>query len=340
MAISINDLYDDDDLEVVDQPQNQDEPIQEPEPPKNDDDDSFMTDFLRTKGISDPNKIKFEDENHNIIERSWNDLTREEQINILNTPLEQPSQNVNNNENQLTEEEIQFINLIRQNNQTPQQYLDSLQTPQEPVYKIDDLSDDELYLIDFESRVGELSDEQAAQVLASAKQDEDLYKKQVEGIRKEYKEREDYQQNQEKMELEQQQQEAYNQYQDAVINAIDSFNSIGNLDLNFDDSDKNELAEFMLNQDEQGSNYFYKALQDPETLVKAAWFILNGDEAFNNISDYFINQIKTVSENQYKKGYEEGKKGVNPTRPNVVIDNSKNKSSRNYTSINDLYDED
>lgn len=68
-----------------------------------------------------------------------------------------------------------------------------MQTPQEPVYKIDDLSDDELYLIDFESRVGELSDEQAAQVLASAKQDEDLYKKQVEGIRKEYKEREDYQ---------------------------------------------------------------------------------------------------------------------------------------------------
>jgi len=30
-------------------------------------------------------------------------------------------------------------------------------------------------------------------------------------------------------------------------------------------------------------------LQDPETLVKAAWFILNGDEALNSISEYFIN---------------------------------------------------
>jgi hypothetical protein len=45
-----------------------------------------------------------------------------------------------------------------------------------------------------ESRVGELSDEEAAQALAIAKQQsEELYKKQVEGIRKEYKEREDFQ---------------------------------------------------------------------------------------------------------------------------------------------------
>jgi len=45
----------------------------------------------------------------------------------------------------------------------------------------------------------------------------------------------------------------------------------------------------MLSQDENGYNYLYKALQEPENLVKAAWFILNGEEAFNNISDYFTN---------------------------------------------------
>ena len=43
-----------------------------------------------------------------------------------------------------------------------------------------------------ESRVGEISDELAAQALNSAKQNEELFNKQVEGIRKEYKEREDY----------------------------------------------------------------------------------------------------------------------------------------------------
>jgi len=45
----------------------------------------------------------------------------------------------------------------------------------------------------------------------------------------------------------------------------------------------------MLSPDEAGNNYLYRALQDPETLVKAAWFILNGDEAFNSITDYFTN---------------------------------------------------
>jgi hypothetical protein len=45
----------------------------------------------------------------------------------------------------------------------------------------------------------------------------------------------------------------------------------------------------MLLRDETGNNYFWQALQDPDTLVRAAWFVLNGEEAFNNISDYFIN---------------------------------------------------
>ena len=104
-------------------------------------------------------------------------------------------------------------------------------------------------------------------------------------------------------------------------------------------ADKEELASFMLSRDEAGNNYLWQALQDPETLVKAAWFILNGDEAFNNISDYFVNQIKLVSENQYKKGFEEGKNGKTPSRPQVVISNKQNKHHQ-YNSINDLDDDD
>jgi len=72
-----------------------------------------------------------------------------------------------------------------------------------------------------------------------------------------------------------------------VVDAINEFTSIGNFDLNFEDSDKEELAEFMLSKDQTGKNYLFEALQDPETLTKAAWFILNGEEAFNTISDYF-----------------------------------------------------
>ena len=342
MPIGIYDLDDDDVLEPRQevqnpppggQPEHQDEPGQQ---------DDFMSDFLKTRGIDDIQKIKFEDDEGNIEERSWDSLTKEEKFNILNTPLSQED-NIHSEDNSLTEEEMQLISQIRQNNLTPSQFIEQVRGEnyqQEPQYKIDDLSDDELFLLDLESRVGELTDEMATQALTSAKQNEELFKKQVEGIRKEYKEREDYQLQQQEAEVEQQQQEAYNRFQDAVIESIDQFNAIGNLDLNLEDSDKEELAQFMLSRDEAGNNYLWQALQDPETLVKAAWFILNGDEALNNISDYFIKQIKLVSENQYKKGFEEGKQGKNPSRPEVVINNKQNNHRTSYNSINDLDDDD
>jgi hypothetical protein len=50
-----------------------------------------------------------------------------------------------------------------------------------------------------------------------------------------------------------------------------------------------------------------------------------------------------VSENQYKKGFEEGKQGKNPSRPQVIINNNKNNKNnqvRSYKSINDLDDDD
>ena len=337
MAIGIDDLDDDDILQPGEKQVDVTPPPMEEVPSQEDD---YIQDFLKTRGIDDYSKIKFEDENNQIIERNWKDLSKEEKFNILNTPLQEETSVEDNN--QLTSDEINLINQIRQSNMSPEDYIKQFSSsePVEPQYKIDELSDDEVYLLDLESRVGELSDEDAVQALTNAKLNEDFYKKQVEGIRKEYKEREDYQNQQEQASLEEERQQAFQEYQNKVIDAIDNFNSIGNLDLNFEDNDKEELAQFMLSQDENGVNYLYQALQEPETLAKAAWFILNGEEAFNSISDYFINQIKLVSENQYKKGLEDGKKGIS-SRPTLVIDNSKKTNvHRQYKTIEDLDDED
>lgn len=330
MAIGINDLDDDDIILPEDQ-----EPVVNPTEPKQE--DNFMSDFLKIKGIEDPSKIMFEDDNNQIVERNWNDLTKEEKINILNTPLEI----TNEDNNDLTEEEITLLTQIRESNMTPTEYIKSLfaGVTQDPTYSIDELSDDELYILDLESRVGELTEEQAIQALNIVKQqNEELYKKQIEGIRKEYKEREDLKNQQAQAQLEQEQQEAYNAYQEKVVNAINDFSSIGNLDLNFEDSDKETLAEFMLGQDEAGKNYLYEALQDPETLTRAAWFILNGEEAFNSVTDYFKNQIRLISENQYKKGLEDGKKEVS-SKPSVVINTTKN-AHRQFNDIYSLDDDD
>ena len=339
MAIGIDDLDDDDILEPGQQP-----PIQEPpanEPPAQEPEGDFMSDFLKTRGIDDINKINFQDDEGNITERSWNDLSNEEKLNILNMPLEEKHED---NNNDLTEDEISLLTQIRQSNLSPTEFLQQIagtQVETTPQYKIDELSDDEVFLLDLESRVGELSDEEAAQALSTVKSNEEFFKKQIEGIRREYKEKEELQTQQEQALKEQEEQEAFENYQAQIVDAINEFTSIGNFDLNFEDADKDELAEFMLSRDQSGKNYLFEALQDPQTLTRAAWFILNGEEAFNTISDYFAQQIKLVSENQYKKGLEDGKKGVQ-TRPTVVIDNSKinNNHHRSYKSIYDFDDDD
>ena len=265
MAIGIDDL-DDDGFGTVVTSQNEEGIVSQTTQQTSQEDD-FMADYLKSKGIEDYNKIKF-DEDGEIVERSWNDLSKEEKFNILNTPLQSQESNEGSQKeednNDLTQDEISFINYLRENNLTPQQYAQQIaqngQGEQEPVYRIDDLSDDEVFLLDLESRVGELSDDEAAQALNNAKQNEDFYKKQVEGIRKEYKEREDFRNQQEQATLEEQQRVAFEEYKGRVVDAIDNFNSIGNLDLNFEDKDKEELAEFMLSQDESGVNYLYQAL--------------------------------------------------------------------------------
>ena len=340
MAIGIDDLYDDDDIEVVNSNKEEDSSTTHVEEPSynSQDNDDFVSDFLKTRGIDDIQKISFEDDNGQLIERSWDDLSKEEKINILNTPLETTDKQEDNG---LTDEEINFLNLVSQSGVSIQDYLNQLSSNEapQPQYKIDDLSDDELYLLDLESRVGELSDDEAAQALNIAKQQsEELYKKQVEGIRKEYKEREDYQSQQEQAQIEQEQQAAFEQYQAQVVDAIDNLTSIGNFDLNFEDSDKETLAEFMLSQDETGKNYLYQALQDPETLTKAAWFILNGEDALNSIQDYFVDQIKQVSKTQYEKGFNDAKNNVSQA-PTVHIDKQKRNVRRTFNSIDDLYDE-
>jgi len=61
-------------------------------------------------------KIMFEDDDNQVVERNWNDLSKEEKINILNTPLELPQDKMENN---LSDEEIELLNSIRKNNMTP-----------------------------------------------------------------------------------------------------------------------------------------------------------------------------------------------------------------------------
>jgi hypothetical protein len=201
----------------------------------------------------------------------------------------------------------QYINTIRQ--QAAQDYADSLNA--NPQYSIDDLSDDEIFMLDLQDKIEDITDEEITAALAKAKEDP-LYEKRIAGMRKALKAQEEAYNAQLKAEQEQAQQEQFNQFRDSVVNSIQQFNKVGDLDINLDQNDMEDIASFILDRDETGMSYMGRALNNPQTLVEMAWWTLKGRDALNSISEYFANEIKNVRQMSYQKGLEDGKK--NPSK--------------------------
>ena len=291
-----------------------DAPSYTTEPPQNTEDNDkkdVLTEFLKFIGIKDPEHIKFEDEDGIIKEQSWNDLSFEEKMNILTTSYQQP-------ERDLDDDEIELVNELRKKNMTPEQYINTIrqQAAQDyadsleanPQYSIDDLSDDEIFMLDLQDKIEDITDEEITSALAKAKEDP-LYEKKIAGMRKALKAQEDEYISQIKAEQEMQQQEQFNQFKDSVVNSIQQFNKVGDLDINLDQEDMEDIAAFILDRDDTGMSYMGRALNNPQTLVEMAWWTLKGRDALNSISEYFANEIKNVRQMSYQKGLEDGKKG-------------------------------
>lgn len=310
------------------------------EEPLKDEDIDVTATLLKQKGIDDPSKIKFEDENGQIVDRDWNTLSNEEKVNILS----QQDNTVSSDADNLDADEIQLINTLRQNNISPEEYANWLmqqgaqqyQQAQQPSYQVDDLSDDELYVLDLQSKVSDLSDEDAHKALEKAKEDPDLFTKQVNGLRNEYRSLESNKRNEQEQAIQQQRAQQQQAYQDSVLNSIQNLKSIGSLDLNMDDDDMNEIANFILSSDGAGNNYFQKALSNPDDLVKMAWFALKGNEAIDSITDYYNKEIQNVRRSSYEKGLKDGRAGKTTTSTVVFKPKSKRSAASNAVSINDL----
>lgn len=349
--MEITSLFDDD--PVVDNPngnlpEGEDtggEPSQSREGEGGDEED-IISALLKKQGIDDPTKIKFEGENNEIEERSWDDLSYEEQLNILTGEQEAPSSS--DSEDDLDDSEINLINSVRQANITPEEYLQQVKQQAiqeylaqngvtEPTYAVDDYTDDELFIYDMQVRMPELTEEELTQALDSAKANETVFKKQINGLRAEYKKLEDNRNQQEQLIAQQQQQEEYNQYANAVWEGISNQDDIaGTFEL--EDEDKQMLAQFILGQDQAGISLLGKALNDPQTLIEMSWFALKGKEAIDSINEYYKEQITKAREAGYNKGLEDGKKGQSkPTSSKVVTrPTTKKLVKREVKSIDDL----
>lgn len=300
-----------------DQPAGQQKPSAQP-------DEDLTTEVLRLKGITDPGKIKFEDETGAIVERAWDSLSREEQINILiDQEVEQQD---------FDDSELQLINTIRESGMTPDEYIQSLLPETEPTkrYKVDDLSDDEVYALDLLHKVGsDISDEEINQALELAKQNEGLFKKTVEGLRKEYIRLQEDEETQIANEKAAREEAAYNRFADSIKGQIKELDSFAGQPLQLSDDDIEDLSSFMLEIDDQGLSAFGRAMNDPALFTKAAFWILNEDK--------IVEELNKQIQDNYRRGYEQAKADLQgKPKPKLVF----NKPASQKKTTDDVFIDD
>ena len=301
---------------------NTEEPVQEEKI-----EDDLTSEMLRLRGISNPDKIKFEDENGAVIERSWNTLTREEQLNILSG--DEPE------ETKLSDDEIDLLNQIRSSGMNVGEYLSSLQQNipvSTPKYKIDELSDDDLYVLDILEKVGgdNITDEELTEALAAAKTNEKLFQKTVEGLRNQYTQLEKDKEMKEANERAAQQKAAYDSFASSIMNEIRGLNSFAGQDLELSNEDVEELSTFMLDLDNNGMSAFDKAMQDPALFTRAAFWLLNEDK--------IIEELTKQMQDTYTRGYENAKKDMQGKSKLVISQPTKqNNNFDNFVDDDDWY---
>ena len=268
--------------------------------------DTFILELLKSRGIEDPSKIKFENDNGEIEEIDWNTLDTNDKLNILN------SSNTDIEEG-LDASEIELINAIRESELTPAEYMQYLQRTsvenyiqnaqnQGQVYSVDQYSDDELFVMDLISRSEEITEEEALEALERAKSNEALFKKQIGATRKAYKEAEEESLQYARLKQEQEAQDQFNQFAEKIEDSILNFKAFSGGQISMSNDDMQDLYTFITGVDNAGNSWFGKALQDPDTIVRMAWFELNGEKMLQDITDYYEKEIANVRKESYKKG--------------------------------------
>lgn len=309
-TLDLDDLDDYQDVEIDEQePQDQEpqEPQELQEPQEPNDEFDLTRELLTRQGISDINKIKFEDESGAVVEKSWDSLSNNEKLMIL-SHQEDP-------DTSLDDAEIELINQIRESGMTPDQYIQSLQVsePPTPTYEVDSMSDDELFCLDLLDKVGadNITDEELQQALENAKTNENLYNKQVASLRVYYKGLEEKRQQELEAEKQAEAELQFNNFANSIVESIRNFNTLEDIPVELSNDEMEDLANYILTRDASGYSEFGRLLNDPMQFTRAAFWVSKGPEILNEMQK----QIKEA----YLRGYNETHK---PAPANKVFTKS------------------
>ena len=305
------------------------------------DDYSVIERFLKERGV-DPRSIRFETEDGEETS-DFNDLSSDDQYQILDSLSE--------DESDLDDNEIGLLNLMRTNNwsvqdynnyiaqQAIQQYTQS-QTQPEQTYQIDDLSDEELFLVDLKSKIPDLTEDEAMDELDRSQQNPDLFSKKVQSLRKDYKEKEDLYKQQQAEQQQAQQKAAYEQYSKTIADAINraTVMDLGDLDLELQNQDKQEIYNYLVGYDQQGNRLINNTLADPDQLVRMAWMNIKGPEVFKELTSYYKKKITETAKTNYQRGYDDAKGGRSYNQAKSVVKKRRQPKQSGELSINDIDD--
>jgi hypothetical protein len=275
--------FDDSDVNYTDSDYNED---------YNEDSKDYISRLLESKGI-DRNRVQILDEEGNASEVSFDSLSEQDKFDILNYQ----------EDSVLPEDhEIQMINFLRQNNMTLQDFaewqrqeaIQEYLAGQLPVSETDSYSDEEIVAYDYIKRFGEsMSDEEIDAEIERLKSDPEAFEKRVSLLRNTFKAEEEAQ-----MRLYQDQEAAMRQENEGMfintyVQALSNIDSIQNIELDINDRD--ELLRFVLDKDQANRTGLSKAMDNPENVLKMAWYLLHGEECNNAMIDYFQKEISKRS---------------------------------------------
>jgi len=273
----------------------------------------LISQLLEAKGWKD-GLIKIEEEDGTQIEVSFDDLSPEEQFDILNSAEENPAN--------LAEHEERTLKFLRDNQVTLEEAIEyfSKKAVEEALQansvteSVAEFSDDEIYALDLVNRVKTITEEEIQIELDKQKEHPELFKKKVDALRDEYLQLEKDEITQKEQEIQKKEEEEFTRITESLVEVARQTEDIGGLDIELED--KQEVLGFILNKDVNGVTEFGKLLEDPKALFEIAWYAKKGKEAFDVIHDYYKKEISDAS----KKAYEKGKAEATPTAPVAPVE--------------------
>lgn len=258
---------------------------------------SIIDEFLALNGISN-GTIKFIDDDNKETEKNFYELTKEEQLEVLNSFMQNPEQP--------DTVEQQFLEYLKSNNLSVNNFLTQykdeivkeLTAQYEPNYEIDAYDDEELFLLDLKSKY-DLTDEELKAELEKELQNDVLFKKKVDSLRSEYKKLEDQYKETQQAEFNKQREEEYNKFADTIVDIAVKNSEFYGIEL--EDSEKNEVLSFLLDLDDNGASEFYKELNKPDRLYEAAWFLKYGKSAFDALRSAYESEIAKIKKDNTRQ---------------------------------------